>query len=106
MSKAAELTNANFDTTVAQGVALVDFWAEWCGPCRMMSPVIDELVGEYTGKVTVGAVNVDNEGDLAQRFGVSSIPTFVIIKDGTEVKRFVGARPKGDLVKALNEAVK
>ena len=104
MSNAMELTGANFSATVASGVTLVDFWAEWCGPCRMMGPVLDKLAAQYAGKVTVGKINVDNEGDLAQQFGVSSIPTLIILKDGVESKRYVGVTPEAELTRALDAA--
>jgi len=104
MSDATELTGASFDSTVASGVTLVDFWAQWCQPCLMMAPALDELSAEYEGKATIGKVNVDNEGDLAQKFGVSAIPTLVVLKDGQEVKRFVGVTRKEDLAKALDDA--
>jgi thioredoxin 1 len=104
MSNATELTSANFEITVASGVTLVDFWAEWCGPCRMMTPILDELSAAYAEKVTVGKINVDNEPDLAQQFRVASIPTLLIMKDGKEVKRFVGVTRKDDLIKAIDAA--
>ena len=104
MSNATELTAANFDTTVKQGVTLIDFWAEWCGPCKMIAPVIDELAKEYQGKAKVAKINVDNENNLASRFNVSSIPTLLIIKDGTEAKRFVGVTSKSALKSALDSA--
>lgn len=105
MSNATELTASNFDTTVASGVTLVDFWAEWCGPCRMMSPVIDELASQYQGKATIAKVNVDNEQDLAMKFNVSSIPTFLVIKDGEVRSRFVGVTSKAELAKAMDGAM-
>ena len=76
----------------ATGVALVDFWASWCGPCRMVGPTIEQLAQEYEGRASVGKVNVDEEGGLAGDFGVMSIPTVVLFKDGKEVERLVGVR--------------
>ena len=105
MSNAMDLTSENFDSTVESGVTLVDFWAEWCGPCRMMGPVLDEVAAEYEGKVTVGKINVDDEPDLAQKFSVASIPTLLVIKDGAENKRFVGVTSKTDMASALDEAL-
>ena len=105
MSNATELTSENFQSTVGTGVTLVDFWAEWCGPCRMMGPVLDEVAGLYAGKAKVGKINVDNEGELAQQFGVSSIPTLIVLKDGTEAQRFIGVTSKTELSKALDAAL-
>ena len=86
--------NAEFDAAVeAAPRAMVDFWAEWCGPCKMLSPVIEELAQEFDGKVLVGKVNVDEEPELARRFGVMTIPTVVFLKNGKEVERKVGAMP-------------
>ncbi len=104
MSSAQDLTKDTFDATVGSGVTLVDFWAEWCGPCRMMGPTLDEIASEYDGKATVGKVNVDNEADLAQKFQVSSIPTLLLIKDGEIQNRFVGVTSKSDLASALDAA--
>jgi len=105
MSNAMELTSANFQATVANGVTLVDFWAEWCGPCRMMGPVLDEIAGQYAGRATVAKVNVDNESALATQFGVSSIPMLLVMKDGEVMAKFIGVTPKGDLAKALDGAL-
>jgi thioredoxin 1 len=104
MSSAPELTTAEFDATVGSGVTLVDFWAEWCGPCRLMTPVIDELAAQYDGKAKIRKVNVDNEPDIALRFDVSSIPTLIIFKDGAISSRFVGVTKKDELASALDKA--
>jgi len=104
MSEEAELTSSNFDSAIAEGVTLVDFWAEWCGPCRMIAPVISELAEEYAGKVNVGKINVDNETELAQRFNVSSIPSLIIFKNGDEINRFIGVTSKTELAGALDAA--
>ena len=76
---------------------LVDFWATWCGPCRMIAPVIEEIAAEFDGKAIVGKVDVDQEPDLAQRFGIMSIPTLIVFKDGKVVEQAVGARGKADV---------
>jgi len=103
MANTTALTEQNFKDTVSQGVTLVDFWAEWCGPCKMIEPDIDALAEEYSGKAQVAKVDVDQQPGLAQEFGVQSIPTLLVIKDGEEVKRFVGATKKPELAKALDE---
>jgi len=100
MSK-LNLTSGNFDSVIASGQVLVDFWAEWCMPCRMLGPVIDDLAVEYEGRVTVAKVNIDDESALAARYDVMSIPTVVIFKDGVEQKRIVGAQPKEEYTAAL-----
>lgn len=88
------------------GVVLVDFWATWCGPCRMIAPAIEQLAAEYEGKVTVGKIDVDDYPQLAQQFGVMSIPNVVILKDGKEFDRKVGAMPKTAYAAALDAALK
>ncbi len=92
MSNATELNEENFKEAVASGVTLVDFWAEWCGPCRMIAPALDELAAEYEGKASVGKVDVDSASNLAQEFSVSSIPT-------------LGVTSKSDLAQALDSAL-
>jgi len=104
MSAVPEMTSQSFDETVAQGITLIDFWAEWCGPCKMIAPMIDELAAEYDGKVKVVKINIDNEADLAVRFNVNSIPTLLIIRDGEEAKRFIGVTSKSDIAAALDGA--
>ncbi len=105
MSAATALTEATFKDAVAQGVTLVDFWAEWCGPCRMVAPVLDDLAKDYAGKAAVAKINVDQEPGLAEQFGVSSIPTLLVMKDGAEVKRYIGVTAKTELAKALDAAL-
>ena len=91
---AKHLKTAEFEEAVkAAPVAMVDFWAEWCGPCKMLSPAIEELAAQYEGRALVAKVNVDEEPDLARRFGIMSIPTVIFLKDGQEVERKVGLMP-------------
>ncbi len=104
MSNAVSLTSASFDERTASGVSLVDFWASWCGPCRMLSPVIDEIAEEFAGKCSVYKVNVDEEGELAVKFGIMSIPTLIFFKDGEVINKLVGVVPKEEITAILENA--
>ena len=95
----------NFNDTIANGVTLVDFWAEWCGPCRMQLPILEEVSEEIGERATVGKINVDHELELAQRFGVQSIPTLILFKDGEIIDKMVGVQAKETLVDKINNAL-
>ena len=95
-----KLNQNNFHNAIANGTVLVDFYADWCGPCRMVSPIVDEIAEERTD-ITVGKVNVDDEGALAMTYGVMSIPTLIVFQDGKEKARIVGARPKAAILAEL-----
>lgn len=99
------LSTATFDETVASadGPVVVDFWAEWCGPCKMIAPVLEELAGELAGRATIAKLNVDEEPDVAMRFHVMSIPTLLVFNDGDVQKRLVGAKGKAQLLEELDE---
>ena len=101
---AFEITTDNFQAEVLDSnkVALVDFWAEWCGPCRMIGPIVEELSGEYEGKALISKCNVDDHGDVASQFGIRSIPTILFFKNGELVDRVVGAVPKTALKQKLD----
>jgi thioredoxin 1 len=88
------VTKDNFTENVAQGVSLLDFWAPWCGPCKMQSPIVDELHEELKGQATIAKVNVDEQPELASQFGVMSIPTLILFKDGQPVDKLVGLQSK------------
>jgi thioredoxin 1 len=106
MANVAEFTDANFQQEVLQSAepVLVDFWAPWCGPCRMIAPVVEELASEYGGSVKVGKLNIDDSPSAAQNYGVSSIPTLMVFKGGDVIERFVGVQPKAKLQQALDAA--
>lgn len=99
------LTNSNFESEIKKPGApiLVDFWAEWCGPCRMVAPVLEKLAAEYVGKVRIGKVNVDDESSLAGRYGIQSIPTLLLFKDGKVVEQYIGATSRDVLVKMFDK---
>jgi thioredoxin 1 len=100
-----ELTDQNFDQEIvqSQATALVDFWAEWCMPCKMLGPVIEELADEYAGRLKVGKVDTDSNRQIAIKFGISAIPTLILFKGGQMVKKFVGLQQKRDLKAALDQ---
>ena len=101
------LTKENFDQEVLQSeqTVLVDFWASWCGPCRMVSPLIDELANDFQGKAKVGKVNVDEQQELAKKYRVMTIPTVAVFKDGEVVEKKVGAYPKEEFAQMLQRAL-
>ncbi len=104
MADIKQITPENFDAVVNDNLpVLVDFWAPWCGPCRSLSPIVDEVADELAGKLTVAKCNVDDNQDLAMKFGVMSIPTLVVFKNGEEVDRSVGALPKARLQALLEK---
>jgi thioredoxin 1 len=100
-----EFTDANFQTDVLQSdkLTVVDFWAEWCGPCRAIGPIIEELGREYDGKVNVGKVNVDHNSEVSVNYGITSIPAILFFKNGEVVDKLVGAQPKGNFVKKIEQ---
>ena len=102
-----EITEQNFESAVlkADHPVLVDFWAEWCGPCRTLGPVIESLAGQYGGKVSIGKVDVDSNQELAMRFGIRSIPTVILCGNGQVVSNFVGVRPRGEYEQAIDNVL-
>jgi thioredoxin 1 len=102
MAKYVELTNSNFEATIAEGVTMVDFWAPWCGPCRMIAPVVEELAEDFEGKATIAKVNTDEEQEIAVKFGIRSIPTILFFKNGEVVDQMIGAASKDAFADKLN----
>jgi len=105
MGKYVELNESNFADTIKEGVVLVDFWAPWCGPCRMIAPIIEELAEEYEGKAVIAKVNTDEASEVAREFGIMSIPTVLFFKDGELKDQMVGAAPKQIYAQKLDSLI-
>ena len=107
MSKALSLTTADFaeKITNSNGVALVDFWASWCGPCMMLAPVIDEIADDFATRADIYKVNVDEEGEIAMKFGIMSIPTLIVFKNGEVFDKIVGVVPKEKIASVIESAL-
>ena len=107
MSKPVEVNDSNFDQAVLQAgtPVLVEFWATWCAPCRMVAPIVEELAEEYEGKITVVKLDVDQNPKTASKYGIMSIPSLIVFKDGSPVSNLVGFRPKADLKRSLDEVL-
>lgn len=103
----AEMTDADFETKIEQNKEnwLVDFWAPWCGPCRLVAPIVEELAGEYVGTLNFGKINVDENQTIAAKFGITSIPTILVFKNGELVERITGALPKAALKQSIDKAI-
>ncbi|MDN5202980.1 thioredoxin [Fulvivirgaceae bacterium BMA10] len=106
MAKAIEITDSNFEEIIgSEKPVLVDFWAEWCGPCKMIGPVVEEIAGEYEEKAVIGKVNVDENPEVSAKFGIRSIPTLLVFKNGEIVDKQIGAVPKAVLTQKLDAQI-
>lgn len=107
MTKPGDITDAEWENEVLKSdvPVLVDFWAPWCGPCRMVAPIVEELAGEYSGKAKFLKLNTDDNIETATRYGIRSIPTIMVFKNGEAVDQVIGFRPKGELKKSLDKAL-
>lgn len=106
MSKLVEVNSSNFDATVMKSATtvLIDFWAPWCGPCKMQTPILEKLSDSPDVKATIVKINTDDSPELAQKFGINSIPTLILMKGGAEIERFVGVQPEAMLKQKLKQA--
>ena len=105
MAKYVELDNNNFEATITEGVTMVDFWAPWCGPCRMIAPVIEELAEDFEGKATMAKVNTDEQQEIAVKYGIRSIPSILFFKNGEMVDQMVGAASKDAFADKINALI-
>lgn len=107
MSKPITVDDSNFDQNVLQAktLVLVDFWADWCGPCRMVAPIVEELAGEYEGRISFAKLDVDRNPKTASKYGIMSIPTLLIFKDGNPISNIVGFRSKAELKRSLDDVL-
>jgi len=101
----SELTNGEFNEFIKEGIVLIDFFADWCMPCVMMGPIVDEMSEKFKGKIKVGKVNIEDNQELAHKYGVSSIPNFIVFKDGKVEKQFIGAMDEESFEEKLNEVL-